>query len=393
MSLIRGELLPEFQPISYAPTHYAPTDPTFGAHLAAIDDALHITLESLGGLTEAEIGALIEAAGVGEDGEDGTDGQDGKSAYELAVVHGFVGTESEWLASLPGRDGLDGQAGQDGEDGAPGKSAYQLAVDAGFVGTQAQWLDSLNGRDGNDGQDGTNGTNGSNGVGVPTGGAVGQVLAKSGAGDYATAWVNPPTGSAAAEPWHGHAHAAYSGADAQALLERIYTEAGTNLTAAQVTASIVRMVRFYNPADLTVNCLRAICGAPFTAGAGLFRFALYNDALQKISDDIPMNTVAAAGNAWFQIGSSLNISLQAGKVYYLALAVATTNSSEPMRCFSVTNGLIYNAATPAELYGTRAMTFHTFNTTAGALPNTVTTFRAVERNLAGGFPAILLCNS
>jgi hypothetical protein len=33
--------------------------------------------------------------------------------------------------------------GSDGVDGINGKSAYQVAVDNGFVGTQAQWLDSL----------------------------------------------------------------------------------------------------------------------------------------------------------------------------------------------------------------------------------------------------------
>ena len=33
--------------------------------------------------------------------------------------------------------------GSDGIDGINGKSAYQVAVDNGFVGTEAQWLDSL----------------------------------------------------------------------------------------------------------------------------------------------------------------------------------------------------------------------------------------------------------
>ena len=33
--------------------------------------------------------------------------------------------------------------GSDGVDGVNGKSAYQVAVDNGFVGTAAQWLDSL----------------------------------------------------------------------------------------------------------------------------------------------------------------------------------------------------------------------------------------------------------
>lgn len=36
----------------------------------------------------------------------GKDGIDGKSAYEIAVVHGFTGTEKEWIQSLKGKDGI-----------------------------------------------------------------------------------------------------------------------------------------------------------------------------------------------------------------------------------------------------------------------------------------------
>ena len=46
-------------------------------------------------------------------------------------------------------------------NGAGGKSAYEIAVDNGFVGTEAQWLASLEGADGANGTNGTNGTNGS----------------------------------------------------------------------------------------------------------------------------------------------------------------------------------------------------------------------------------------
>jgi len=38
--------------------------------------------------------------------EDAEKGLDGKSAYEIAVEHGFVGTEEEWLESLKGKDGI-----------------------------------------------------------------------------------------------------------------------------------------------------------------------------------------------------------------------------------------------------------------------------------------------
>lgn len=48
---------------------------------------------------------------------DGTNGTNGKSAYQVAVDEGFVGTESEWLASLVGEKGEDGANGTNGHDG------------------------------------------------------------------------------------------------------------------------------------------------------------------------------------------------------------------------------------------------------------------------------------
>lgn len=63
--------------------------------------------------------------------DDGGTGTPGKSAYQIAVDAGFVGTEHQWLESLKGADGA---------DGTPGKSAYQSAVDAGFLGTEAEWV-------------------------------------------------------------------------------------------------------------------------------------------------------------------------------------------------------------------------------------------------------------
>lgn len=41
-------------------------------------------------------------------GVDYFDGVNGKSAYQIAVDNGFIGTEAEWLASLRGADGKDG---------------------------------------------------------------------------------------------------------------------------------------------------------------------------------------------------------------------------------------------------------------------------------------------
>ena len=95
----------------------------------------------------------------------GQPGADGKSAYELAVANGFSGTEAEWLASLKGPAGNDGQPGKNGTNGADGKpgangqdgkSAYEIAIAHGYTGTETEWLASLKGADGAPGSSGTN---------------------------------------------------------------------------------------------------------------------------------------------------------------------------------------------------------------------------------------------
>lgn len=50
----------------------------------------------------------------------GPDGENGLSAYEIAVLNGFVGNEAAWLASLVGPTGATGATGATGEPGAPG---------------------------------------------------------------------------------------------------------------------------------------------------------------------------------------------------------------------------------------------------------------------------------
>ena len=47
-------------------------------------------------------------------------GADGKSAYEIAVENGFVGTEQEWLESLKGEEGKQGPPGEQGPKGDKG---------------------------------------------------------------------------------------------------------------------------------------------------------------------------------------------------------------------------------------------------------------------------------
>ena len=71
----------------------------------------------------------------GVDGKDGCDGRNG--------VDGLSGKD--------GKNGTDGLPGHDGIDGTDGKSAYIIAVEHGFTGTENEWLQSLKGADGKDG--------------------------------------------------------------------------------------------------------------------------------------------------------------------------------------------------------------------------------------------------
>ena len=71
---------------------------------------------------------------------EGLKGKDGKSAYEIAVKHGYQGTEEEWIKSLTPKGGAGG--------GGNGKSAYELAVENGYQGSVQEWLESLKGEAG-----------------------------------------------------------------------------------------------------------------------------------------------------------------------------------------------------------------------------------------------------
>lgn len=77
-------------------------------------------------------------------------GKNGKSAYEIAVEHGFVGTEVEWLESLRGADGKDGLPGKDGKNGVDGKdgitpdmSSYATKTDIADLQKQIESISGI----------------------------------------------------------------------------------------------------------------------------------------------------------------------------------------------------------------------------------------------------------
>ena len=121
-------------------------------------------------------------------------GKDGKSAYQIWLEQGNVGTEQDFINSLrgpagekgavgergpqgpPGTPGAIGPRGETGPQGVPGipgtpgaqgltgKSAYQEWIDAGNSGSVLEFLESLKGARGPKGDDGAAGAKGSDGT-------------------------------------------------------------------------------------------------------------------------------------------------------------------------------------------------------------------------------------
>ena len=107
------------------------------------------TAEQLAAL-KGEKGDKGDKGDTGATGESGADGADGKSAYQIALDNGFVGSQSEWLASLKGDKGDKGEKGDTGEQGIQG-----IQGEKGDTGVP--------GKDGKDGKNGITPTIGANG--------------------------------------------------------------------------------------------------------------------------------------------------------------------------------------------------------------------------------------
>lgn len=90
---------------------------------------------------KGEPGEKGDTGAAGKDGRDGTDGAAGRdgangaSAYEIAVQHGYSGSETAWLESLHGADGAKGDTGASGKDGADGFSPVAKVEKSGSVVT------------------------------------------------------------------------------------------------------------------------------------------------------------------------------------------------------------------------------------------------------------------
>lgn len=96
--------------------------------------------------------------------------QEGEVSYTYVDLKGAKGdtglTGPKGDPGVPGVKGDPGDIGLTGPQGDPGDSAYEVAVANGFVGNQTQWLASLVGPQGEKGLKGDTGATGSDGRGI-----------------------------------------------------------------------------------------------------------------------------------------------------------------------------------------------------------------------------------
>lgn len=119
----------------------------------------------------------------------------------LALSKGYTEATAEGMGAVQGKPG---PAGKDGitPDIQVGTVTTLSPGQSATVTRQPDSPDSApvfdfgipKGEKGEHGTDGADGTDGENGVGVPPGGAVGQILSKKTAADYDTQWIDAPQG-------------------------------------------------------------------------------------------------------------------------------------------------------------------------------------------------------
>lgn len=96
-------------------------------------------------LYKNENGEFVELPFLkGDKGDTGENGNDGKSAYQIALDNGFVGSQSEWLAGLKGDKGDKGESGASASITANEILSMLINVDGEGSGLDADLLDGHN---------------------------------------------------------------------------------------------------------------------------------------------------------------------------------------------------------------------------------------------------------
>lgn len=138
------------------------------------------------------------------EGGDGSGVPDGGTEGQVLTKRSNIDGDAGWEDPVPGPQGPQGIPGIPGPEGQPGEDGYSPTVETQPIdGGTSVTITDVNGPhsfdvyDGKDGLPGVHGQDGAPGIGIPEGGTVGQILAKESDENYATHWIDPPSGDVA----------------------------------------------------------------------------------------------------------------------------------------------------------------------------------------------------
>ena len=214
-----------------------------------------------------------------------------------------------------------------------------------------------------------------------------QYLLRSG-----TTIISGSPGGGSPPAWKGNIAACWKDGDPHWIIDSLLHNP-IHATPTNISVTVARCAFFKLDTALVVNKIRW-----FGVGAttGVYRVALY-----RLSDLVRLailNDFNTAAQAWGN--GAFSVSLSAGIIYFIAVAIDTVGTTAGVACHSATTGRIgilptdwpgnldINAASPK----IDAMGFCQFAVTAGALPTPAGTL-LVQAAWTGGMPAFFLDNN
>ena len=228
---------------------------------------------------------------------------------------------------------------------------------------------------------------------LPAGGTSGQVLAKTGVGDFQAVWSVPPGGIVPL--WAGKLYGAMGRCDPSDLFNYAVLSGTVAATPTNITTSIARVCYFRPPANITVQKIR-FYGVGATTN--VYRVAIYNaTTAARVTGELPITT--AAGQ-WGSVSTG-GVILTAGQLYFIAVSVNATGTVAGILCAgpsqAATSGTI--AAAPFAYPGSMDLelgfmdsALSQFAVTSGTLPAIAPAIGA-QSAWTGGFPALCLDSS
>ncbi len=327
----------------------------------------------------------------------GLQGPAGASAYQVAVTNGFVGTEAQWVASLGGPPGAPGEKGDQGDqgiqgvagpsgdpgaDGIDGASAYEIALANGFVGTQSQWLASLVGEQGPQGVPGAPGTNGTNGVDGADGASAYEIAAANGFVGTEAEWLASLEG---AEGPAGPAGAPAS--EAAPIFVRVQQTSGQSFTSGSTS------VISYQSAVEDTNSMwdaannRIVIGAAAHGKVAVISVQHQDATDGTTSSELYIERSQNSGSTWSRVAQSASGGIDHFGIFH-ATAVLRVANGEMFRVrrfageAKTSIGDSRCSFTFCTLYATYGASANTVNTQTGTAYTLATADRIVEMNNA-----------